>query len=77
MVQNLNIIVSCSSGRLFAHEAIDCRIDPHGGLIGLFLIPAMCYPLCGLVHIKDPLLLTEKNSPCTGGSRFPLSCHLT
>ena len=29
----------------------------------------MCYPVCGMVHIKEPLLLIGKNSPC-GGSRF-------
>ena len=28
--------------------------------------------LCGMVHIKEPLLLIEKSNPC-GGSRFPLS----
>ena len=32
----------------------------------------MCYPVCGMVHIKEPLLLIGKNSPC-GGSMFPLS----
>ena len=32
----------------------------------------MCYPVCGLVHIKEPLLLIGKSSPC-GGSGFPLS----
>ena len=32
----------------------------------------MCYPVCGMVHIKEPLLLTEKSSPC-GGSGIPLS----
>ena len=31
----------------------------------------MCYPVCGKVHIKDPLLLIDKSSLC-GGSRFPL-----
>ena len=31
----------------------------------------MCYPVCGMVHIKDPLLLIRKSSPC-GGSGFPL-----
>ena len=31
----------------------------------------MCYPVCGMVHIKYPLLLIGKRSPC-GGSRFPL-----
>ena len=32
----------------------------------------MCYPVCGMVHIKEPLLLILKSSPC-GGSGFPLS----
>ena len=30
----------------------------------------ICYPVCGMVHIKEPLLLIEKSSPC-GGSGFP------
>ena len=29
----------------------------------------MCYPVCGMVHIKEPLLLIGKSSPC-GGSGF-------
>ena len=32
----------------------------------------MCYPVCGMVHIKEPLLLIGKNSLC-GGSGFPFS----
>ena len=32
----------------------------------------MCYPVCGMVHIKKTLLLIGKSSPC-GGSGFPLS----
>ena len=32
----------------------------------------MCYPVCGMVHIKEPLLLLGKSSLC-GGSGFPLS----
>ena len=32
----------------------------------------MCYPVCGMVHIKEPLLLIGKSSPC-GGSGFPLT----
>ena len=32
-----------------------------------------CYPACGMVYIKDPLLLTGKSSPCSGGSGFPHS----
>ena len=35
----------------------------------------MCYPVCGMVHIKEPLLLIKKNSPC-GGSGFPLSLYV-
>ena len=32
----------------------------------------MCYPVCGMVHIKEPLLLIEKSS-LSGGSGFPRS----
>ena len=32
----------------------------------------MYCPVCGMVHIKEPLLLIGKSSPC-GGSGFPLS----
>ena len=32
----------------------------------------MYYPVCGVVHIKEPLLLIGKSSPCRG-SGFPLS----
>ena len=33
----------------------------------------MCSPVCRMMHIKDPVLLLEKNSPCSGGSGFPLA----
>ena len=32
----------------------------------------MYYPVCGMMHIKETLLLIVKRSPC-GGSGFPLS----
>ena len=32
----------------------------------------MCYPACGMVHIKEPLLLIGKSILC-GGSGFLLS----
>ena len=32
----------------------------------------VCYPVYGMVHIKEPLLLIGKSSPC-GSSWFPLS----
>ena len=32
----------------------------------------MCYPVCWMVHIKEPLLLIRKSIPC-GGSGFPVS----
>ena len=32
----------------------------------------MYYALCGMMHIKEPLMLIGKSSPC-GGSGFPLS----
>ena len=75
----------CSSVvRAFAHSAMGRRIDPSlGGLIELFLVQpvlhdwgnkgcGMCYPVCGMVHIKEPLLLIGKISPCSS-SGFPLS----
>ena len=31
----------------------------------------MCYPVCGMVHIKEPLLLIGKTNLC-GSSGFPL-----
>ena len=64
-----------------------CRLAPwlsvrlwyDGRTHELFLVPAsnkgrgMCYPLCGVVHIKELLLLIGKSSPCSGGSGFRLS----
>ena len=35
----------------------------------------MCNPVSGMVHIKEPLLLIGKSSPC-GSSGFPLSLHV-
>ena len=29
----------------------------------------MCYPVCGMVHIKEPLLLIGKSSPCLVGRK--------
>ena len=39
----------------------------------------MCYPVCRMVHITEPLLLIDNSSLC-GGSGFPFSqseCSLT
>ena len=41
----------------------------HGVPIELFLVPAV---VCGMVHIKERLLLIGNSSPC-GDSGFPLS----
>ena len=70
----------CSSVvREFAHGVMGRRNGP----IELFLVHpvlhnwcnkgcGMCYPVCGIVHIKEPLLLIDKSSLC-GGSGFPFS----
>ena len=63
----VNTVTRCSSVvRAFAHGAMVRRIDPSwGGTIELFVVPAsaprlvykgrgMCYPICGMVHIKEP-----------------------
>ena len=34
----------------------------------------MCYPVCGMMHIKQTLLLIGKSSPC-GGRGFSLSLY--
>ena len=34
----------------------------------------MCYPVCVMVLIKEPMLLIRKSSPC-GSSGFPLSLY--
>ena len=33
----------------------------------------MYYPVCGMVHIKEPLLLIGKSRPYSGGNGFPPS----
>ena len=54
--------------RAFAHGVMGRRINPSWGEpTELFLVP-----VCGMVHIKEPLLLIGKGSLC-GGSMFPFS----
>ena len=68
--------------RAFTHCAMGRRIDPSwwthcaisrssqcstSGVTGR----GMCHPACGMMHIKEPLLLMGKSSPCVG-SRFPI-----
>ena len=67
----------CSSVvRAFAHGAMGHQIDPSLSYFSLHdwlnKSRGMCYPVCGMMHIKEPLLLIGKSSPC-GGSGFPLS----
>ena len=70
--------------RAFAHGAMGHRIDHSWGEpLSYFLFQpvlhdwcnkghGMYYPVCGMIHIKEPLLLIGKSSLC-GGSGFPLS----
>ena len=66
--------------RAFAHGAMGRRIDPSLSYFSFQPVLhdwcnkgcGMCYPVCGMVHIKEPLLLIGKSSLC-GGSGFPLS----
>ena len=37
----------------------------------------LCHPICGIVHIEEPLLLSEKRSPCSGGRVFFSSDYLS
>ena len=34
---------------------------------------SICYPVYGIMHIKEPLLLIRESSPCSGSSGFLLS----
>ena len=68
--------------RAFDHGVMGHRIDPLYPLSYFSFQPVlhdwcnkgcgMCYPVCGMMHIKQPLLLIGKSSPCGGGG-FPLS----
>ena len=70
--------------RAFAHGVMGRRIDPSwvDPLSYFSYQPELhdwcnkgrgiCFPVCGMVHIKEPLLLIGNSSPC-GGSGFPLS----
>ena len=57
--------IICSVVRTFAHGTMGRSIDPSWC--------GMCYRVCGMVHIKEPLLIIGNSSPCNGGSGFPLS----
>ena len=67
----------CSSVvRAFVHGAMGRRIDPswwtHWAISRFQPVLhdwcnkgcGMCYPVCVMVHIKEPLLLIRKSSPC-------------
>ena len=70
--------------RAFDPVVMGRRIDPSwGGPLSYFSFQpvlhdwcnkccGMCYPVCGMVHIKEPLLLIGKSSLC-GGSGFSFS----
>ena len=74
------LFLSCSLVTPIAHDEMGRRIDPS---LSYFIFQSvfhdwcskdrgMCYPVCEMMHIKEPLLLIGKSSPC-GGSGFPLS----
>ena len=70
--------------RAFAHGVMGRRIDPlwMDPLSYFSFQPVlhdwcnkgcgMCYPVCGIVHIKEPLLLIGKSTLC-GSSGFSFS----
>ena len=68
--------------RAFAHGAMGSilhGVDPLSYFLFQPVLHDWCnkgcgtyYPVYGMVHIKEPLLLIGKSSTC-GGSRFPLS----
>ena len=82
------ISLRCNSVvRAFAHGAMGLWIDPSWSYFSFQPVLhdwcnngcGMCNPVCGMVHIKEPLLLIGKSSLC-GSSGFPFSlseCSLT
>ena len=55
------------------------RVSPHlygrssqCSTTGVTNAVGMCHPVCGMMHIKEPLLLIGKSSSCDGNG-FPLS----
>ena len=67
-------------GRAFAHDVMGHRIDPESYCLFQPVLHdrsnkghGMCYIVCGMVHIKYPLLLIEEISPHSGGSGFRIS----
>ena len=81
-----SIRARCSSVDIvFANGAVGCQIDRLFMVDPLSYFSfqpvlhdwcnkgcGMCYHVCEMMHIKEPLLLIGKSSPC-GGSGFPLS----
>ena len=48
------------------HGAMGSQIDPSWCNKG----HVMCYPVCRMMLIKEPMLLIGNSTPCSGGSRF-------
>ena len=61
--------------RVFLKTVARCS-SAHGSSDRSFMVNTLSnfsfYPVCRVVHIKDPLLLIGKSSPFSGNSRFPL-----
>ena len=78
MLVNVTANLSQNMVRAFADGAMGHWIDPSWGGPMSVLHDwcnkgcGMCNPVCGMVHIKEPLLLIGKSSLC-GGSGFPFS----
>ena len=64
---NFNALNFCAAGKPRFSHARQLVLKKHQKNSGI------CYPACGMVHIKDSLLLTGKSSPCRGGSGSLLS----
>ena len=56
--------------RAFAHGAMSRRIDPSLGYFSFQPVlhdwynkgRDMCYPVCGMMHMKEPLLLIDNHA---------------
>ena len=83
-IKNIFRIFFCQAILIYGERSLDLSLM---GFFNCFLFQSvihnwcnkghgMYYPVCEMRHIKEPLLLIRKSSPCSCGSKIPLSLYL-
>ena len=55
---------------IVATRFLSCYLSSQCSTTGVRKGCGMCYPVCGMIHIKDSLLLIRKSRPWSGGNGF-------